>query len=441
MTTPVLDFVRAYAQSDTLRLHMPGHKGRGPLGCEPWDITEIAGADALYEASGILAESEANSAALFGSRRTLYSTEGSSQCIRAMVHLAVTCRGAGREPLLLAARNVHKAFVQAAALTDAEVRWLWPEGGTESLMSCGITPAVLDLALAEHPGCCGVYVTSPDYLGQRQDIRGLAAVCRGREVPLLVDNAHGAYLHFLPEPCHPLDLGAAMCCDSAHKTFPVLTGGAYLHIAEGASEEIAAQAKSAMALYGSTSPSYLTLASLDACNAMLAGDYRERLALAQGQLARVRDILRAAGWDAAESDPLRITIRGDSAEAVARLRASGAEPEYAGADALVLLFAPEQLPEAGERVTYILGRNPRRGAGEPAFPGYGAAPEQAMRIREAVFAPQEFVPAAVSRGRIAAAPTCSCPPAVPVVMPGERITEEMARLLEFYGYEQVCVVK
>lgn len=77
-----------------------------------------------------------------------------------------------------------------------------------------------------------VYITSPDYLGNLADIGGMSDVCRKYGVLLIVDNAHGAYLHFLPKPEHPLDLGAEMCCDSAHKTLPVLTGGAYLHISQ-----------------------------------------------------------------------------------------------------------------------------------------------------------------------------------------------------------------
>ena len=87
MNTPIFDFVRSYAASGGARLHMPGHKGRSLLGCEALDITEISGADALYEASGIIAESENNAAKLFRSARTFYSTEGSSQCIRAMLAL------------------------------------------------------------------------------------------------------------------------------------------------------------------------------------------------------------------------------------------------------------------------------------------------------------------------------------------------------------------
>ena len=208
MNTPIQDFLRSYAGSAAVRFHMPGHKGRGPLGCENWDITEIAGADSLYEANGIIAESEANATALFGSGRTLYSTEGSSQCIRAMLYLArLTCPEKPR-PVILAARNVHKAFLYAAAALDLAVSWLWPESDTDSLCACPVTPAGLKAALEgmDAPPAA-VYVTSPDYLGNRLDIAALADVCHSRGVLLLVDNAHGAYLRFLPADSHPITLG------------------------------------------------------------------------------------------------------------------------------------------------------------------------------------------------------------------------------------------
>ena len=127
MTTPIVDFVRSYAQSGTARLHMPGHKGQSLLGFEPLDITEICGADELYAPEGIIAESEANATRLFGTAHTYYSTEGSSQCIRAMLCLAL--QGAprtGKRPVLLAARNAHKALLYAAVLLDFDIRWLWP---------------------------------------------------------------------------------------------------------------------------------------------------------------------------------------------------------------------------------------------------------------------------------------------------------------------------
>ena len=154
MDTPIADFVERYARSGAVRLHMPGHKGKPILGCEPWDITEIHGADALYEAEGIIAQSERNTSALFGSGRTVYSTEGSSQCIKAMLYLALTCRPAGTAPVILAARNVHRSFVHAAALLDFEPVWLWPED-SRSLCGAGSPACAAGGGLPDQSGLSG----------------------------------------------------------------------------------------------------------------------------------------------------------------------------------------------------------------------------------------------------------------------------------------------
>ena len=149
MNTPIADFVSRYAGAEVSRLHMPGHKGRGPLGCEALDITEIQGADELYEAEGIIAKSEKNAAHLCGTGRTFYSTEGSSQCIRAMLFLALQMAPPTQgRPVLLAARNAHKALLYAAALLDFEIHGLWPaESQGANLCSCPVTPAQLETEL------------------------------------------------------------------------------------------------------------------------------------------------------------------------------------------------------------------------------------------------------------------------------------------------------
>ena len=278
MNTPICDFVNAYVRRNSVRLHMPGHKGAALLGCEPYDLTEITGADSLYEADGIIRESENNASGLFGCP-TFYSTEGSSQCIRAMMHLLMLyAKANGKKQLIAAARNVHKTFLTAAAFQDWETVWLWPDE-QESYLSCTAHADQLDQALQNMPEKpVAVYLTSPDYLGQQSDIRSISRVCRKHGVLLAVDNAHGAYLHFLKESLHPMDMGADICCDSAHKTLPVLTGGAYLHIRESAPQRFMKNAKQAMVLFGSTSPSYLTLSSLDLCNLYLKENFEDKLA-------------------------------------------------------------------------------------------------------------------------------------------------------------------
>ena len=143
---------------------MPGHKGVGALGFESADITEIDGADSLYEAHGIIRESEENASALFGCP-TFYSAEGSSLAIRAMLYLAVLAareEDSARPPLVFAARNCHKTFVSAAALLDIDVRWLYPEAGGNYL-SCTVTPQALDAALAAaERKPAAVYITLRD---------------------------------------------------------------------------------------------------------------------------------------------------------------------------------------------------------------------------------------------------------------------------------------
>ncbi len=438
MNTPVADFVQRYAKAGTARLHMPGHKGRCFLGCEPWDITEIHGADALYEAEGILAESEQNAAALFGSQRTCYSTEGSSQCIRAMLYLAVAASGSHT---VVAARNVHRAFVSAAALLDLEIRWLWPEE-SRSLCGCPISPTQLEETLHSLPEPpAAVYLTSPDYLGGMAEIPALAQVCHQHGTLLLVDNAHGAYLRFLQPSLHPLDLGADLCCDSAHKTLPVLTGGAYLHLSPTAPAQLAPLAKSALGLFGSTSPSYLTLASLDLCNRYLAEGYPQRLTEAVERLAELRERLTAAGWRVEPSDPLRVTVaapRGVTGQELAgQLRRQGAECEYADRDFLVLMATPENTPEELAQAAAALGQCPGE-ANPPQLPL--ARGERACSIRQAAFAPRETVDAAHSLGRVCGLPTVGCPPAIPIAVSGERITPEALALFAYYGIEQVEVL-
>ena len=441
MNTPVADFVQRYAKAGTARLHMPGHKGRCFLGCEPWDITEIHGADALYEAEGILAESEQNAAALFGSQRTCYSTEGSSQCIRAMLYLAVAASGSHT---VVAARNVHRAFVSAAALLDLEIRWLWPEE-SRSLCGCPISPAQLEETLHSLPEPpAAVYLTSPDYLGGMAEIPALAQVCHQHGTLLLVDNAHGAYLRFLQPSLHPLDLGADLCCDSAHKTLPVLTGGAYLHIGKDAPAPYEADARECLALFGSSSPSYLILQSLDHCNARLAGDFPVRLTEICRQVEALKTHLREQGIPLRGTEPMKIVVDAaagglDGRELAEILRRHGVEPEYADPDALVLMPAADT-PEADlvrveEALSSVVLGTPRLPL---ALPHAG---RQVLTPRQAMLSPREHVAAEAGAGGVCAGAAVSCPPAIPIAVMGEEITRSGADLMARLGITQVPVVR
>lgn len=433
MNTPIFDFVKSYNDGKTVRFHMPGHKGATALGCEGYDITEISGADVLYSADGIIDESEKNLTALYGTEHSFYSTQGSTLAIYAMLFLAT--RGSER-PLVLAARNVHTAFVKAAALLDLEVEWLYPEE-CEHLCSCGISASALGEAIGKMTAKpAAVYVTSPDYLGGMLDISALSAVCRECGVPLLVDNAHGAYLKFLEQDSHPITLGAAMCADSAHKTLPVLTGGAYLHVSRDY-PEFAKQARTALSLFASTSPSYLTLASLDLCNGRLAADYPESIRSLAKKIASIKSEISALGFDVLESEPLKIVIK--SGEPLARhLRREGIECEFSDSAYTVLMLTPENSDAELEKL--ICAMKSAEKCDSKTAPKSPAAHERKISIRSAIFSPSERVSAKSAEGRICASPTVSCPPAVPIVISGEVITSDDVALFEHYGVDYVEVV-
>ena len=470
MTTPIVDFVRSYAKSGTSRLHMPGHKGQKLLGFEDADITEIKGADELYEAEGIIAESEANATKLFGTAHTYYSTEGSSQCIRAMLCLALQAAPAGQRPVLLAARNAHKALLYAAALLDFDIEWLWPAPeAAGALCSCPVTAGQLEQALERLSGQgrtpFGVYVTSPDYLGGMQDIAALSKVCDAHGVPLLVDNAHGAYLNFLVGGSkHPMALGAAMCCDSGHKTLPVLTGGAYLHLGLKAPVQDETAVRNALALFGSTSPSYLILQSLDRCNRYLSEGYPLRLYSCCGQLTRLRRVLNEAAAAAGSKlslavddparEPLKLTLDAAAlgltvtvlAEA---LRKYAIECEYADPRYVVLMFTPENPAQDYDRLEEDVAAVCAALPGVPecpepegdTFTALAAEAGPVCSVRAAVFAPQQTIPAAEALGRVCAMPTVSCPPAIPIVVSGERVGPAAIELFTRYHVETVAVIR
>ncbi len=446
MKTPIVDFVREYAQRNSVRLHMPGHKGIERLGIERLDITEIDGADVLYSPDGIILESENNASQLFGTAHTFYSTEGSSLCIKAM--LAIATAGAEDKPLIVATRNSHKAFIYAAALLELDVEWIYPEKCFH-LCECLVTPSELENTLSgldKTPSA--VYVTSPDYLGNILDIQGLADVCHAHKIPLIVDNAHGAYLGFLRESVHPISLGADMCCDSAHKTLPVLTGGAYLHISKSADQSFCEIAREKLSLFASTSPSYLILQSLDMCNLYLSDGYREKLSCLCDRLAELCLRLEDKGYKASAREPAKILIDASKSYFSGNylteyLRAKGIEIEFSDRDCVVMMFTPDNSDVDIDRVERALLDFDIKSEdkSDKTTSEFCVVTQRATSIRKAIFAPSEIVCACDAIGRVCASPTVACPPAIPIVVSGEVISAEHIKLFEHYGIEKISVVK
>lgn len=443
MHTPIWDFVRAYGAGSPLRAHMPGHKGISRLGFEHLDITELDGADSLYCAEGIIAESERNASFLFEAH-TFYSTEGSSQCIRAMLYLAKLYAAENSLPCRIAAgRNAHQVFITAAALLGIEVTWLYSTADC-SYLSCPLQPEELDAFLQENPAAA-VYVTSPDYLGNTLDLAALAEIAHRHHCLLLVDNAHGAYLKFLEVSRHPMDLGADICCDSAHKTLSALTGAAYLHISRCAPQSLVMQAKKALALFGSTSPSYLILQSLDCLNPILSTDYRDKLQNFILKVEKLKDKLVKNGFVLHGDEPLKITLStksygytGDDFAQI--LKQKNLYTEFHDPDFVVLMLTPDHRDEDLLAIETILLSMPKKPAILQAPPAF-SVPKKILSPQEALYAPSETLCIEKSLGRVVAFSGVSCPPAVPIAVSGERIDENTISAFRYYAIKTVTVVK
>lgn len=449
---PLYGMLLRYARRHPARFHMPGHKGAaGPLAqvfgnALAFDVTELPETDNLFEASGAILEAERRAARLYGARETLFSAGGSTLCIQAMLRMAAGGRSAGAR--VVCARNVHRAAVNAMALLELEPEWVWPRPFAGSALPGEIRAEDVENVLARTPGVCAVYVTSPDYYGVLSDIAGIARATHAYGVPLLVDNAHGAHLGAFG--LHPLPFGADLCCDSAHKTLPALTGGAFLHIADSAPADFTREAaKAAMALFGSTSPSYLIQLSLDLARAWLESEGRGAFRSLAETVASLRALCASRGFfvPAAAFDPARLMVdtasRGMPGNAAAEfLRSRGVSPEMWDSRHVVLLPSPFNPPEDFERLARALSDLPLPAHSlEPYRAEPLAPPCRVLPMRGALLAVHTRVRVEDAAGRVAAEAECPCPPGVPLVMPGERISEQLVNSLKSYGVFTVNVLK
>ena len=420
---------------------MPGHKGAGILGFEGMDLTEIYGADELFAAEGIIKESEQNASNLFGCP-TYYSTQGSTLCIQTMC--TILCQDAkskGKKPKILAGRNAHRSFIHAAALLDFEIEWLY---GNSDYLSCKIHAEDLEKAIIESLPTA-VYLTNPDYLGNLLDIKSLASVCKKHNVLLAIDNAHGAYLRFLKDSLYPIDLGADLCCDSAHKTLPVLTGGAYLHLSDSLNQVWKNDVKHFMEYFSSTSPSYLIMASLDAANEVLDTTFKNSLFECIQRVDGLKNTLVQHGYTILFGEPMKITIStkefGYTGNEIANLLMEcDIYPEFYDSDYIVLMPSPYNTKDDLKRLeTCLCGIE-----GKPILVNKLPKLEQskkAMNVRQALFSSSITLDVSKSLGQVCSSVTVSCPPAILPVIPGEVISESSIEVMKYYGIETVRVVK
>lgn len=418
--------------------HTPGHKCSGffPEFLIELDYTELPETDALFEANGVIRETEELLSELFGTRRTLISAGGCSLAIQAMIRLA-SMRG-GK---FLCARNAHRSAINAMALLGIDPVWISPAGGNG--YTGRIKPEDVKRAFLKNPGITACYITSPSYYGELCDIGSIAEICHSFGAALLVDNAHGSHLKFMKNDLHPISLGADMSACSLHKTLPVLTGGAVLNIANS---EFVDGAKAAMSLFGSTSPSYPIMCSIDLCaDYFINGSGTEDYQSCEEKVAQLKALAfeRGIAQPQGSCDPLRLTVgtNGMSREQQEEFfRSRGIDCEFCDGKNAVMICTPFNSENDFQRLQNAINDIPC-GENINSDETVSYIPERVMTLRDAMMSDHEGVPVIDAAGKIAADTVCPCPPGVPVIMPGELIDEGIVKQLLSSSFEDISVVR
>lgn len=248
---------------------MPGHKlGKGiPYrflkDLHLLDMTEIPGLDNLHFPDGVIKEAQELAAKAFGADHTSFLVNGST----CGVHAAILglCKPGDR---LIVSRDCHKSVIGGMMLAGVKPIYIQPEYDSLFGVSSILLPSRVEQAIKDNPDAVGVFITRPNYYGICSDIAAISDLVHSHNKILIVDEAHGAHLKFSPKlPCCALDAGADVCIQSAHKTLPALTQGAYLHI-KGTRVDVE-RVKFVLRLIQTSSPSYVIMSFLDIARAIM----------------------------------------------------------------------------------------------------------------------------------------------------------------------------
>jgi arginine/lysine/ornithine decarboxylase len=444
MHTPLLDALSLYHDRADRSCHTPGHKnGRlvparlarawGPEVWK-WDATEVPGLDALAHPQGVLRDSMAEWARIRHAAAAQYLVGGTSIGLKA----AILALARGQE--IFVPRHAHHSILEALVLADARPLWLDVTLNAAGL-PLGVAPQTLAAAAQAHPSCRLMAAVHPTYHGMTWRNAELFALARRLGIAVISDSAHGAHFDGVHTPAPALELGAMVSVESAHKTLPVLTQASVMLMSPQAPED---DLRRAVALLGTTSPSYLLMASLEA-----AGDWLETQApaLMAAGLTRIRalkEALAAAPWVELaqgpdwQADPFRLylhPVRASAETLEAALVAAGVMPEMTdGYGVLLLLPLDGGDDDLRDRILTACA-DPRLETPAPARAlCYLAAPPPAVLTpRQAWFAPRRTLPLDQCLDQIAAEVLEAYPPGIPLVAPGERITSRVLEVWQASG--------
>lgn len=452
----------AYGASDYYPYHMPGHKRRLKTDTmrelAQIDITEIDGFDNLHDAQGILKRIQEEAAAAYGAEESFFLVNGSTAGILSAISTAVSPGGK-----ILMVRGAHKSAYHAAYLRDLQIAYLWP--GVHPLFGCNLpaTAKEVEEALQQTPDVQAVFIVSPTYEGLAADVKSIAEAAHKRNIPLIVDEAHGAHLGFDGRwPESSVKQGADLVIQSLHKTLPAPTQTAILHVNGKLVDRC--RLRRFLGIYQTSSPSYIFMAAMEdaiattsANREKLFGDFWEYWKGMTESLSACRNLIFLKEEN---SDPGKLAVMDKTGFLDGEqlyemlLHKYHLQPEMAAGRYVLAMFTVGDTKEGYERLTKSLLEIDEYITAEWSKTAATATqPAEGNRMADAVTpvciqkktqavtgigrawdTPKEWVLLKDAEGKTAGEYVNLYPPGSPIIVPGEIFTKDI--LTEIAAYRQ-----
>ncbi|MFT9850283.1 aminotransferase class I/II-fold pyridoxal phosphate-dependent enzyme [Aneurinibacillus sp. REN35] len=467
-SAPLYEALCAYAKNKNTTLHVPGHKDGETFDAQAMahfqsilelDATEISGLDDLHHPTEVIAQAQQLAANAFGAEHTFFLIGGTTAG-----NLAAALTLCSPGDTILVQRNAHKSVCNGLLLAGAHPVYMVPQIEPMTQAAAGIHAEQLQEALSKYPEAKAVWITNPNYYGMTQDVRALAEICHEADLPLIVDEAHGAHLGQVEAlPPSALQAGADLVVQSTHKMLTAMTMASMLHV-QGRRIPIQRLA-SVLSMIQSSSPSYPLMASLDVARRYLVVQGRRQLPrtivkLEQHRATLNKQLEHLLLWHAEESDPLKWVITSchtalSGYQLLDALQKRGYVAEMADIKNVVLVFSIaasdmdiQRIADAILEIDRMLCNLPSN-KDEPGFQndqserlsaGTKEVIKPSISLQEAFHSDKEKVRIEEAEGRICAEMVIPYPPGIPLLTPGERITaahiETIHRIERAGGYFQ-----
>jgi arginine/lysine/ornithine decarboxylase len=454
--TPLFDALLEYVDRDTVPFHVPGHKkGVGMeedfkkfIGENPFkiDVTVFKLVDSLHHPTGPIKKAQELAADAYGADASFFSIHGTSGAIQAMI-MSVVSAG----DTIIVPRNVHKSITAGIILSGAVPVYMQPELDRKIGVAHGVTPETVKETLEKHPEAKAVLIINPTYYGVATDIKSIVDIVHSFDIPLIVDEAHGPHLTFNDKlPTSAIEAGADICSQSTHKIIGALTQCSLLHV--NSKRVDLHRVQQVLNLLQTTSPSYILMASLDCSRKQIALYGKELLDstielanYARNEINKIpgfycfgKEILGRPGVFALDPTKITITCRdlGITGYDLDMILSNKYHIQMELSD-LYNVLAVGSFGDTKESIDKLLDalreisiEYSSKNTVKPDFIDIPDIPEQVLIPREAFNSSKVSVPLKDSIGMVSGEFLLAYPPGIPILCPGEKVTEDIINYVQ-----------